>query len=226
MTNTNKGGYQILDLGNIDLTTSPTIEGLYELIEGTKKPIRLTRINLGGVEKHDVVSIPVVSGSDYVFQNVYGYDISIDSDDNVSLASTAIVYKSTIEGGTLDNAKPVYCHPLQLTRISGTTQFAITCLIFNNDPTPFTLSTLKEWLDNVYLLSGESVILMASGYYKNDSDEITSMSYIYKSKVTLNYGVAGGQYNSLVIHSVASLNFNDIFDSDNTTFVDGVNKIN
>lgn len=48
------GGYQIINLGNKELTDEATIiKGVYNLIEGTKKPILLTNVNVGGTEIHN-----------------------------------------------------------------------------------------------------------------------------------------------------------------------------
>lgn len=221
--NNNAGGYQIINLDNQDLLQSPTIPGLYDLIEGTKKPVRLSRINFGGVEKHDVVSMPVVSGSDYVFENIYGYDISIDSDDNVSVASTAIVYKSTIEGGTLDNAKPIYCHPITISNTVDTSTLTLkgTMLIFNNAETAFTKNTFIYWLDNLFNEVGSVLRLMISGGIHVDG-ELSTLSYIGKTTATDYYiiGVksSGGEfYKSYTTEEFVSLI---------AEFFDGVNKIN
>ena len=130
-------------------------------------------------------------------------------------------------GNSTDDAstKKIYCHPIQIGHVDSTPYFIMTCLIFNNDPTPFTLGSFKTWLDNIVLLSGESAVVMASGYYKSTDAEITSMSYIYKSKTTGNYGIAGGKYNTSTLQSVSNASFDAVFPS-GTTLNDGVNAIN
>lgn len=71
-----KGGYQIIDLGGVNLGTaeSPTsvvIDGLYNKLEGVVKPILLTGIVIDNVEQKDTfvtatvidTSIQLISGS-------------------------------------------------------------------------------------------------------------------------------------------------------------------
>lgn len=216
---TNKGGYQIINFKNNDLLLSPNVPGLYELIEGSYyKAIMLEGLNFGGVEKHSVYSIPTLSGSSYVFQNVYGYDISIDSDDNVSVASTAIVYKSTIEGGTLDNAKPIYCHPITIIKPN---TYRLTALIFNNSVTALTLSTFKDFIDNLYTSVGSNARVMLSGAY-NTGNGVIIASFIGKSDAGYSvYGLDTSGNDKYVTNA----DFDQIFAND-TVFVDGVNKIN
>ena len=51
----NKGGYQIIDLKNKNFTlgTGMVVEGAYEKIDGTNKPIYISGICIAGVEYHD-----------------------------------------------------------------------------------------------------------------------------------------------------------------------------
>lgn len=78
------GGYQIIDLGNKSLTTTAvTIDGIYELIEGTRKTILLTGVNIGAVEKHDLFAEVNVSSDDFVI-HAYGGTITITDDDEVT----------------------------------------------------------------------------------------------------------------------------------------------
>lgn len=210
MTNTNKGGYQILDLGNVDLTTSPTIAGLYELIEGTKKPIRLTRINLGGVEKHDVVSMPVVSGSDYVFENVYGYDLSIDSDGNLSLASTKWATRSYV-----DEKATKYFHPIVVNKTAGT---KITFIIINDVSTAYTSVTD---IFNLFLSFEGKIICVGGDIYSLNGNVSFNPAYLEKSGDSLYFtGVdAAG-----VLHDYSN-NAIKFQVSDWSSVVDSVNAI-
>lgn len=88
-----KGGYQIISLAMVNLLASGgnTIKGIYNKIEGSyKKPILLEGINIGGAEKHAIYVIPEVSGDDYILKGVYGYDITIDDDDKVTVEAIGI----------------------------------------------------------------------------------------------------------------------------------------
>lgn len=51
-----KGGYQILDLKNVELTSgeASSFPGSYETIEGTRKAILVSGLNIGGTEYHDM----------------------------------------------------------------------------------------------------------------------------------------------------------------------------
>lgn len=129
--------------------------------------------------------------------------------------------KALVEGGTLENAKPIYCHPVNLVKTSGDNRFILTMLIFNNDGTAFTLATWKTWLDNLATSLGGSVTIMCSGYYKNSDNEITSASYIYKSSNS--YGLNGGKYNELAFQDIYG-SWENMFEG--ATLSDNVNKIN
>lgn len=51
-----RGGYQIIDFKgkNFESTTSShTIEGVYDLISGTDKPIMITNFVVAGIKQHD-----------------------------------------------------------------------------------------------------------------------------------------------------------------------------
>ena len=68
-----KGGYQIIDLENRDFRDGigQQFEGIYELIEGTRKPILLSGFSFGGKEFHDTFVNPIVSGSSYYINYRY-----------------------------------------------------------------------------------------------------------------------------------------------------------
>lgn len=79
-----KGGYKIIDLKNNDLTSSNTIDGVYDAIEGNYgKPILLSGIVIDGVEKDDIFVNIEVSGSDYIIK-AYDRTITITSSDVVT----------------------------------------------------------------------------------------------------------------------------------------------
>lgn len=63
-----KGGYQIINLGNHPHTAGVGVvhEGVYDKIEGTKKPILLSGIAVNDTEYHDTYIFPCVNGTNYV----------------------------------------------------------------------------------------------------------------------------------------------------------------
>lgn len=78
------GGYQVIDLQNKNLTSGVGMqyEGLYELIEGTRKPILVSGVQLDGFEYHDAFVQVTPNGSQYEF-DLYGYLFTINDNDVV-----------------------------------------------------------------------------------------------------------------------------------------------
>lgn len=62
-----KGGYQIINLNEHAHTAGvgAVHEGVYERIEGTRKPILLSGIVVDAVEYHDTYIFPTVNGTNY-----------------------------------------------------------------------------------------------------------------------------------------------------------------
>lgn len=85
-----KGGYQIIDLADKEHTLSVGVEheGIYEKIEGTRKAILLSGINIGGTEYHDTFVELTVSDSNYT-GTVYGKTITISDEDVVTITEIA-----------------------------------------------------------------------------------------------------------------------------------------
>ena len=117
------------------------------------------------------------------------------------------------------HGKPIYCHPIRI-RDNDLT-ISLTCLIFNNDPTPFTLNTLKEWMDSLYT---QDVVLtvMVSGCFVVSNVPVIA-SYIYKSGS--GYGIFGGNTATGTFTTREFASWSDLFPS-TTTLLDGVNLIN
>lgn len=100
-----KGGYKIIDLKNNDLTSSNTIEGIYDAIEGNYgKPILLSGIVIDSVEKDDIFVNVEVSGSDYVIK-AYDRTITITSSDVVTSVEGGnhLYYVNVYNNITTDN---------------------------------------------------------------------------------------------------------------------------
>lgn len=83
-----KGGYQIIDLKNKQLTsgTGMVYEGIYDLIEGTRKAILVSGLNVGGTEYHDTFVDFTVNGSNFE-GTIYGKTITISDTDVVTVTN-------------------------------------------------------------------------------------------------------------------------------------------
>lgn len=104
-----KGGYKIVDLKDINITTTPVkIAGVYHAIHGnSRKVILLSGITINGVQFSDEFVKVVKLGDDYLL-NAYAvvsdniltkYDIYIEDNDNVTLQlKTVIGSEIPIEG--------------------------------------------------------------------------------------------------------------------------------
>lgn len=95
-----KGGYQLVDLEKNDLSSSFTLEGLYETITlSNNKSLLVTGIVISGTKKNDVYTTVEKSGDDYTF-TIYGKTLTISDGDAVTVSSASQggtqLYKHTI----------------------------------------------------------------------------------------------------------------------------------
>lgn len=127
------------------------------------------------------------------------------------------VWKDEVE------VKSIYCHPISIV-LTSTKVIRLTCLIFNNDDTPFTLTTFKDYIDTLYtaLPDGGRLRIMLSGAY-NDGTSIGIASWLGKAS-------DGYNVNAIKVNDGSSVVFKDadwtnLFPS-GTQLTDGVNKIN
>ena len=132
--------------------------------------------------------------------------------------------QALVEGGALDNAKPIYCHPLDIRANNTLNTIVMTCLIFNNDPTPFTLSSFKEFLDNLYSQVGNVRIMASGGIHDKTANKTIINSFFYRA--TVSYGFLG-----INIADGSQYDYEKNLDAWNymfadATITDGVNKIN
>ena len=82
------GGYIIISLND---------EDIYEKIErNLYKPILLTDIVINGIEKNDVFTTAYVEGTNIVFKDIYDKDITISSDNSVSIEDSKCLYFNII----------------------------------------------------------------------------------------------------------------------------------
>ena len=86
------GGYQIIDFKNFpfigDNTDVYTIDGIYEKILGTKKPILITGLNVSNTKAQSFYSYPLVDGGITITTpkiNHHAYTITINSDDTIKV---------------------------------------------------------------------------------------------------------------------------------------------
>lgn len=83
------GGYQMIDLRGVDLETKGDyhIKGIYELIEGTNKSIKLVGLRKGGREWDMFINPSIESNGSFKFSNVYGGTIRVSDADIVTVAT-------------------------------------------------------------------------------------------------------------------------------------------
>lgn len=86
----NKGGYQIVDLGGKSFTlgTGIVIDGAYDKIRGTRKPIYVSGIVIAAVEYHDTYVDFTVNQTNFE-GTIYGKKIVVKNDDTVTISNAA-----------------------------------------------------------------------------------------------------------------------------------------
>lgn len=87
-----KGGYKLIDLKDNKLTVGGngvTVKGIYNSIKNSyNKPLILTGINIGGIERNDVfIDFNVVSGN---------YVANISSTEKITITNADLVKVATI----------------------------------------------------------------------------------------------------------------------------------
>ena len=86
----NKGGYQIVDLGGKSFTlgTGIVVDGAYDKIKGTRKPIYVSGIVIAGVEYHDTY-VDFTANQTNFEGTIYGKKIVVKNDDTVTISNAA-----------------------------------------------------------------------------------------------------------------------------------------
>lgn len=86
-----KGGYKLIDLKENKLTVGGggvTVKGIYNSIENSyNKPLILTGINIGGVERNDVFIVFSVDSGNYVANISATEKITITNADLVTITT-------------------------------------------------------------------------------------------------------------------------------------------
>ena len=79
-----RGGYVIIDLLDLDIISSKTIDDIYDtLTNNHRKVILLSGITIDGVEYNDTFVNFTLDEDDKILISVYGYTITIDVDNSV-----------------------------------------------------------------------------------------------------------------------------------------------
>lgn len=124
------------------------------------------------------------------------------------------VINYAIEKGLINNTKPIFIHPITMTYGNN----RVSCLIFNDDGTPFTKTSLTAYIKNLAIvISGVSRIPSTGGveingtYYPSNHMYSNNGERIYLSLA----GVAGA-------YDIES----NMLENSATSFYDAVNKIN
>jgi len=112
--------------------------------------------------------------------------------------------KTLVEGGTLENAKPIYFHPIrmQITATFGGQVFRAnsSLVVLNNSATPFTYATLSKWVydNNINLIADGPVILGSDNsfagtlaYWSKNNEESMNMNWIKANGESTTGSVAG-----------------------------------
>ena len=129
--------------------------------------------------------------------------------------------------GDIPNAKPIYCHPIHIeNNAAGQNNYHLTFLIFNDDATPFTLTSLDNWLRATAQSLPEGInevqIMISGGVKSADATPVIIIaSYLwYGSSV----GFAGVEADG-TLRGIYASTLIDLVGGD-CTLTDAVNKIN
>lgn len=197
----------------------------------------LSNLSLGGVIQNDISVEAVVTlesvienegqedeftsyHQQIVFKNVYGYDVTIyDKTVTASLVMTPQDVIDEIEAGTLDNAKPIYVHPITIEGTYSTYRIKIALLIFDNSSEEYnTYDKLSAKLNSIFAVNPLAAFPTTGGLFNSANSNLHIAQKIYKDSddivrisTLMDDGTVG--YFSLS-------NFSE------ETFYDGVNKLN
>ena len=230
-------GYQNIYLNGLDISLGGTLNGLKEQIRNIL-PNKIVVVS--GVRVGDAKKLPIgVEVRKYItyteepedwdeeeqgefvpeevfnleIKNLYGYDLTI-VDNVVSSAKTSVVSVADIEAGTIDNAKPIYCHPITMFGSSG--EYHLTLLIFNNRSNPY--FSVAELLADVRNWGLTTARLMCSGACMISSEPcIASYVTVTEDAANIICNKCSDGYSTQIALETLTMTGN---------FNDGVNKIN
>lgn len=156
-----KGGYQIIDLKGRELQigVGSFYEGIYDLIEGTNKPIVVSGLNVEGVDiRDDFASVKIM---DTNFDLIVGnYVVTVNDRDVVTIyyerARINSTYDSDKDKWTVDTsndtmkkiAKSPLCFPIYIPDNSG---YSVACSRQDNGNEVILTYTLTYSASNIYI---------------------------------------------------------------------------
>lgn len=158
---------------------------------------------------------------------LYTANYSVDISAGFEVKTDSLISK-VIAGGTIENAKPLYYHPIVITSniASGTEGLSFSVIILNNDPAPInTWDKFIAWSEALADAVGGDALINCSGFYNDGVNEITSVAYLVCVSGDKSWRIRGGTYNNPQAVQV-SLAKTDFANLPVISVVDGVNKIN
>lgn len=195
----------------------------------------VTVVTIGGDKGIKKANLPITAG---VYKLSSGGVLCVGVNSASSITLTAI-YKDNMYAETRDPAstadlkfveanrmgdKPIYCHPISIS-VSSPHQLRLTCLIFNNDPTPFTLTSLKEWFDNLVATTEQRAVLMVSGGVSTSISNKPLIASSLDKTLANNYAIIGIDVDGSITY-FSNADWDVLFPPADSTLVDGVNRIN
>ena len=151
-------------------------------------------------------------------------DVDIDGDvgiDGDAFVGGDLSVTGSINGEENPSVKPIYYHPCYLRADNGEAggdnrEVRISCMILNNDATPFTKDTFIAYIKN---LMDNGALINTDGYIQTGANTYGTLVLMRKSGE--NYGLLF--FNDSTGMSSVVL---DTYTVHTTEFIDGVNKIN
>lgn len=125
--------------------------------------------------------------------------------------------KVVIKSGQVENAKPIYCHPILFRLIDGSNVCRGGCLILDNNPTPYDWTTFKAKCKEIAVAINDTARIVCTG------------SCYANSTCIINQGIDCSTDGTMTIWGFNISGDNASYRIDNKTinqFFDGVNKIN
>lgn len=141
---------------------------------------------------------------------LYTADRAFSYDGGFEEISDSLIAK-VIESGTIDNAKPLYCHPILIVQAG---VLYASCMILNNSPTE--INSWDRFKTEVISWDVETARIPAAGTFILNGEVIPS---------TIISKVAGNIFNIYGLDSNGSVKYIDITTMNGQVY-DGVNKIN
>jgi len=219
-----KGGYALISLHGVDLTgENIVIAGLYQaLTKSFLKRVVLCDVVINDEKQNEIgITVTAVDG-DLVIDDVYGYKLTVTDEDAVTVSEVTDDIKSIVEdlveGGTLDNAKPIFFHPIRIE--SSSSKFRLVGTILNNSNAALTgedTTNLLTFIRNV--ITEQSLtkfdFLVSGGLIVDNTSVNPYLIRVTSSTAILAYMKSDG--------TSANIDFEAVSDA---YVVDEVNKIN